>query len=440
MLVTKISNGIKKIIKKILGQKLISLYHLSLAKLAALYYRHPSDKLIVIGVTGTNGKTATVNFISQFLNSFGQKNGLASTVNFKVDKKEWLNDKKMTMLGRWHTQKLLSDMVRAACQYAVIETSSQGVEQFRHIGINYDLIVFTNLTPEHIEAHGSFENYRMYKEKLFEHLAVSPRKKINGQIIDKIIVSNNDDEETERLRKICPDKFITYSIDNDSDFKAEDVNLEDGLQFSVKGNSIKTNFMAHFNVYNILGALVAVHQLGFSLEDLVKAKLQGVAGRQEWIDEGQNFKILIDYAPEPVGLNKIYLALDALAKNKIIHVLGSCGGGRDKARQPIMGQIAGRQADIVIVTNEDPYDDDPQEIIDNVASGAIGAGKILDKNLFKVIDRSDAIKKAINMASAGDLVFITGKGAEQYICGPKGQMIAHDDRHIAREAIKNLKK
>lgn len=438
MLVTKISNGIKKILKKILGKKFLSFYHLSLAKLAAFYYHHPANKLIVIGVIGTNGKTATVNFISQFLDNLGQKNGLASTVNFKVADKEWLNDKKMTMLGRFQTQKLLADMVRAGCTYAVIETSSQGVEQFRHIGINYDLVVFTNLTPEHIEAHGSFANYRMYKEKLFEHLVGSQRKNINGQKLEKIIVSNNDDQETQRLAKIKADKFVTYSIDKDSDFKAENINLNDGVSFSVKGNNIKTNFIGRFNVYNVLAALVAVHQFGFSLQDLSKTKLSGIPGRQEWIDEGQNFKVLIDYAPEPVGLNKIYETLESLDKNKIIHVLGSCGGGRDKARQPIMGQVAGRHADIVIVTNEDPYDDDPGEIIDNVARGAADAGKVLDKNLFKVLDRAEAINKAIKMANLGDLVFITGKGAEQYICGPNGQMVPHDDRRVAREHLKTL--
>ena len=428
---------IKKILKKILGKKLLLIYHLSLAKLAAFYYSHPSDKLIVIGVTGTNGKTATVNFISQFLDSLGQTNGLASTVNFKVGDKEWLNDKKMTMLGRFQTQSLLKDMIKAGCKYAVIETSSQGIEQFRHIGINYDLVVFTNLTPEHIEAHGSFENYRMYKEKLFEHLLQSKKKNIAGQKIDKIIVSNNDDSETERLKKYKADKFITYSTTNQADFKAEDIQLDDGVSFSVQGQTFKTNFIGRFNVYNVLAALVAVKELGFKLSDLSQAKLKGIPGRQEWIDEGQDFKVLVDYAPEPEGLKQLYKTLDKINKNRLIHVFGSCGGGRDKARQPIMGRMAGQKADIVIVTNEDPYDDDPMGIIDNVAAGAVEAGKIIDKSLFKVGDRAKAIAKAIGLAQKDDIVLITGKGAEQFICGPNGQMIAHDDRQVVRQAIKN---
>jgi len=221
---------IKRILKKILGKKLLLVYHLVLAKLAAFYYGNPSEKLIVVGVTGTNGKTATVNFVAQFLDSLGQKNGLASTVNFKVDGKQWLNKKKMTMLGRFQTQKLLADMFKAGCRYAVIETSSQGVEQFRHMGINYDLLIFTNLTPEHIEAHGSFENYRRYKEKLFEHLAQGHVKIINGQKIKKIIVSNADDLETERLKKITVDMGAIKFVINGADIMRPGITeIEEGI-------------------------------------------------------------------------------------------------------------------------------------------------------------------------------------------------------------------
>jgi len=427
---------LKKLVKKILGKKLLLTYHLSLAKLAALYYGHPADKLIVIGVTGTNGKTTVVNFVSQYLDSLNQKNGLASTVNFKVADQKWLNDKKMTMLGRFQTQRLLSDMVKAGCKYAVIETSSQGIEQFRHIGINYDLVIFTNLTPEHIEAHGSFENYRAYKEKLFKHLSNSKQKVLDNKKIPKIIVSNNDDLETERLKKYKVDKFVTYSIDNNSDYQAQDIKLEEGVAFSLKNNKIATNFIGRFNVYNILAALTAIKELGFDLEKLTKARLIGIPGRQEWIDEGQDFKVLVDYAPEPESLGQLYKTLTTINKSRLIHVIGSCGGGRDKARQPIMGKLAGQKADIVIVTNEDPYNDDINEIIDNVASGAVEVGKIEDKDLFKIESRTQAIARAIGLAQTNDIVLITGKGAEQFICGPNGQMIAHDDRQVARDVLK----
>ncbi|MFA6272792.1 MAG: UDP-N-acetylmuramoyl-L-alanyl-D-glutamate--2,6-diaminopimelate ligase [Patescibacteria group bacterium] len=425
----------KNLIKKFIPKFIIQFYHRTLSLLGAIYYGNPSQKLIVIGVTGTNGKTTTVNFISQYLESQGQKTGLASTVNFKFDKKEWLNDKKMTMLGRFQTQKLLRDMVQAGCAYAVIETSSQGVEQFRHVNINYDLLVFTNLTPEHIEAHGGFENYRDAKEKLFAHLVHSKKKTINGRVIDKVIVSNADDQETERLKQFPADKFITYALDQTADYKPDDLNLSGGISFTLRGERINSSFIAKFNAYNILSSLTAVAQLGFPLSVLVKINLKGVPGRQEWIDEKQNYKIMVDYAPEPTSLNLLYDALKNFSRNRLIHVLGSCGGGRDKARQPILGQMAGKTADIVIVTNEDPYDDDPMEIINNVAHGAEGAGKVLNQNLFTIEDRKQAIAKALSLAGQNDLVLITGKGAEQQMVVKNGRKIPWDDRKAVRELL-----
>ena len=406
--------------------------------MATWYYFDPSGELIVVGVTGTNGKTTTVNLISQYLECLGEKTGIASTVNFKIDDIEWLNNKKMTMLGRFQTQKLLRQMVRAGCTHAIIETSSQGIEQFRHSGINYDLVVFTNLTPEHIEAHGSFENYRNCKEKLFKHLVKSGEKNIEGKQIKKIIVSNADDKENERLQKIGADKFFTYGIDKAADWQAHSVDTTEGdLYFVVKDQAVKANFLGKFNVYNILAAISTVDALGFDLSKAAKCLLRGVPGRQEWIEEGQPFKIMVDYAPEPESLKNLYKALQQMPKNRLIHVLGSCGGGRDKARQPILGKLAGQVADIVVVTNEDPYNDNPMEIIDNVAHGAKEAGKQLDKNLFTILDRQDGIKKALSMAESGDLVLITGKGAEQFICSKDGEKIPHDDRRVVRKILQN---
>ncbi|MBP9802036.1 UDP-N-acetylmuramoyl-L-alanyl-D-glutamate--2,6-diaminopimelate ligase [Patescibacteria group bacterium] len=429
-------------LRKISPRFLKTTYHWLLAVLAPMVYFYPSNKLIVIGVTGTNGKTATVNLIAQLLESLGEKVALSSTVNFKLAGKEWLNDKKMTMLGRLSTQKLLNQAVKEKCSYAVIETSSQGIEQFRHLGINYDLVVFTNLTPEHIEAHGGFENYRAAKEKLFQHLSQSKHKNIAGQKINKIIISNADDLETERLKKYPADKFLTYALENQADYKIENLNLSNGLvNFDLENINFKTNFLGKFNAYNILSAISAVNALGFSLEKIKTVTLKGVPGRQEFIDPpagGQkNFKVMIDYAPEPEGLKQLYQALKNLNYNKLIHVLGSCGGGRDKARQPVLGQMAGEFADIVVVTNEDPYDDDPQEIIDNVSGGAIKAGKEPLVSLYAILDRKSAIHKALSLAESNDLVLITGKGAEQFICTKNGTKIPHDDRQVVKEYFKN---
>ena len=421
-------------LRKISPRFLKQSYHWLLARLAALVYFYPSNKLIVIGVTGTNGKSTTVNLIAQILENLGEKVALSSTVNFKLADIEWVNDKKMTMLGRFATQKFLSQAVKNKCTYIIIETSSQGIEQFRHLGINYDVLVFTNLAPEHIEAHGGFENYRAAKEKLFKHLSQSKHKIINNKKVEKIIISNSDDIETERLKKYQVDKFITYATEKSADYKIENLNLNNGLVgFALQNINFKTNFLGKFNAYNILAAITCVNSLGFSLDKIKTENLKGVPGRQELIDSKKDFQIMVDYAPEPASLKQLYQALKNLHYNKLIHVLGSCGGGRDKARQPILGQMAGELADIVIVTNEDPYDDDPQEIIDNVSSGAIQVGKEPNKSLYKILDRKQAIYKALSLAQTNDLVLITGKGAEQFICTKNGQQIPHDDRQVVKE-------
>lgn len=430
---------IKKIVKKIIGQKILSRYHYFLARAAAWYYGSPSEKMIVIGVTGTNGKTTTVNVIAQYLDCLGKKNGLASTVNFKVDDKKWLNKKKMTMLGRFQTQKLLKQMFKAGCEYAVIETSSQGIEQHRHVGINYDVLVFTNLGHEHIEAHGGFENYRAAKEKLFAQLSSLPRKNIKGQEIKKIIVSNADDIETQRLRKFSADKFLSYGFDQECDFRGADLVSGDGLiSFSFGQQKISAKYLGRFNAYNVLAALTCLSALDLGTQELAACTLRGIPGRQEWIRQGQNFKVMVDYAPEPESLAQLYKALKEVKRNRLIHVLGSCGGGRDVARRPVLGKMAGETADLVIVTNEDPYDDDPQMIIDNVAQGALEAGKELDKNLFKYLDRRRAINKALSEAKEGDLVLLSGKGSEQFICVANEKKIAWDDRLVVKEELKKL--
>ncbi len=432
-------NFLRKITPKFFKQA----YHWLLARLAALVYFYPSNKLIVIGVTGTNGKSTTVNLIAQLLENLGAKVALSSTVNFKLAEKEWVNDKKMTMLGRFATQKFLSQALKNNCAYIIIETSSQGIEQFRHLGINYDVIVFTNLTPEHIEAHGGFENYRAAKEKLFQHLSQSKHKIINNKKVEKIIISNIDDIETERLKKYPVDKFLTYGVEKSADYKIENLNLNNGLvNFDLQNINFKTNFLGKFNAYNILAALACVNTLGFLLSDISTISgntlgLRGVPGRQEFIDIKKDFRVMVDYAPEPESLKQLYQALKNLDHNRLIHVLGSCGGGRDRARQPILGKMAGEFADVVIVTNEDPYDDDPQEIIDNVSSGAIQAGKELNQGLYKILDRKQAIYKALSLAQTNDLVLITGKGAEQFICSKNGQQIPHDDRKVVKEYFKN---
>ena len=214
---------IKSFLKKIVPKDIFSYYHKSLAIAANLYYGRPSEKMIVIGVTGTNGKSSTVDFITRILESAGHKVGYTSTAMFKVADREWLNDKKMTMLGRFALQRLLKQMVSAGCRYAVIETSSEGIKQFRNIGINYDVVVFTNLTPEHLESHGGFENYKKAKQELFARLMKGKTKIFNGQKIKKTMVANLDDEHAMDFINFDAEDKIGFAIDSQkkSDDKLE---------------------------------------------------------------------------------------------------------------------------------------------------------------------------------------------------------------------------
>jgi UDP-N-acetylmuramyl-tripeptide synthetase len=436
---------LKSIIKKFLPKKLYLAYHAGLSILANFKYGRPSNKLGVIGVTGTNGKSTTVNFISQLLENLGYRVGLASTVNFKIADQEWLNDKKMTMLGRGALQSLLSRMVTAKCDFAIIETSSEGLAQGRHLGINYDVVVFTNLTPEHIESHGGFENYKKAKLKLFKYLSTCAKKTLTIKgiktALPKTIVANLDDVHGKDFLNNQADKKIGFSLRSGQCSLAQtNINLTDikttptGSTFTIDGYFFELPIVGTFNVYNVAAAISAVIALGIKLKTLPEAvkKLKPVPGRLETIDEGQNFTVLVDYAPEPESLRQLFDNLKLFPHNKVIHVFGSCGGGRDRARRPILGKMSSEIADTMIITNEDPYDDDPMEIINEVASG-VPADK--QDKVIKILDRKEAIKKALELAQPNDLVVITGKGAEQFMCVANGQKIKWDDREIVKKIL-----
>jgi UDP-N-acetylmuramoyl-L-alanyl-D-glutamate--2,6-diaminopimelate ligase len=433
-------------LKQFIPRPLLKLYHYSLAIAANFFYGSPSDKLIVIGVTGTSGKSTVVYLIAKILEKAGYRVGASSTFFFKIDKKEWLNDKKMTMIGRFALQKLIWRMVKANCQYAIIETTSQGIEQFRHLGINYDILVFTNLYPEHIEAHGSFENYKNAKLKLFTGLNDLMPKIIAGQKIKKTIIANLDDKSFDDfIKPPAAEKYLYTLTQKSSDLgriiRADDCQMNDaGLQFSVNRQPFTLKLYGRHNIYNILAAITVGLSQGLSLGSIAKGldSLGCIPGRFEFINQGQPFQIIVDYAYEPKAMDALYETIKLIKHERIIQVLGSAGGGRDKARRPILGQIAGEKAEYVIVTNEDPYDEDPQAIVSQVAAGAVKAGKMIGKNLFLIFDRRSAIAKALQLARANDLVLVTGKGCEQGIAVKNNKLVPWDDRLIIREELKKL--
>lgn len=399
-------------------------------------------KITVIGVTGTKGKSTTCNILWHFIEKTGYKCGMTSTANFRIHKKEWVNKYKMTMLGRFKLQKLLKEMVVAGCQYAVVETSSEGIKQWRHLGINYDIAIFLNLSPEHIESHGSFENYKLAKAELFRRLKEGNSKK------EKVIIVNKDDKEADFFLEFEADKKTTYGINESADIMAYNVEAnKEGITWKIKDIEFKLRQLGKFNVYNALPAVALGKYLDLSLVDISKnlASFSGMPGRMEEIDEGQNFKVIVDYAYEPKcleevlkNIKKLYIKEDL--GNNIIAVSGPTGGGRDSWRRPVMAEILGKYCKYSIITTDDPYDDDPDKIADEMIEGFVKKDKIKDLDYFKIIDRREAIKKALHLANPQDVVLLAGKGSDPVMAVQNGKSIPWDDRKVVSELLKEVKK
>lgn len=429
---------LKNFIKRGLPPSFLSCYHFFLAALAAFVYGAPSERLKVIGLTGTSGKSSTIHFLRYLLQAAGEKVASLSTIDFYLAGKVTLNNRKLTMLGRLAIQRFLARAVRAGCDYAIIETTSEGVVQHRQRFINYDVAVLTNFYPEHLEAHGGLANYKAAKLKFFRQVAGSRRKK--G--LPKTAVVNGDNQYAEDFLSAGGfDQKLRFGTGAPNDLVITDLTSgPDGLRFKINEVGFFLPVLGKFNALNFAAAAAVMVSQDFKLADLAEyaVNLPPVPGHLEFIDAGQSFKILVDYAFEPVAMRELYQVVASIKPGRVIHVLGSAGGGRDAARRPILGRLAGESADMVIVTNEDPYDDDPRVIIDQVAEGALAAGKKLDVDLFKVLDRRQAIARALSLARADGLVLITGKGAEQAICVAGGKKIPWDDRMVVTEELKQL--
>lgn len=409
----------------------------------AVYYGFPTKKMITIGVTGTSGKSTTVFLLGHILNAAGHKVGSSSTIEFCIGNECTLNKTKMTQRGRWATQQFLARMRREKCDVAIVETTSQGIEQFRHLGIRYDVCLLTNLYPEHIEAHGSFENYKNAKKKLFAYLSTLTRKP-EFNIPKTSIVNGSIPQAGE---------FFAYTTERKWAIKASHPNAEralvpenvmvtgTGVEFTLDLVKFSIPLLGEHVVDNAVAAAAMANAVGVSLQksaDVLRT-IFAVPGRTEFVSEGQPFKIIVDFAFEPVAMTKLYEVVEKIPHNKIIHVLGGTGGGRDKARRPILGNIAGEHAALTIVTNEDPYDEDPQEIMTMVAEGVRGVGKEVGAGLEIVPDRRAAIARALQSAQKDDIILITGKGCEQAIVGPNRTMTPWDDRTVVREELAKLK-
>ncbi|MFA4890236.1 MAG: UDP-N-acetylmuramoyl-L-alanyl-D-glutamate--2,6-diaminopimelate ligase [Candidatus Paceibacterota bacterium] len=420
----------RKIIPKKIFKALQPVYHWLMAFLAAVIYRFPSRKIFVVGVTGTKGKTSTIEIISAILEETGFKTALTSSLRFKAGEESWKNEYKMTMPGRFFLQKFLRRAVKEKCQYAILEMTSEGAVQHRNKFIKTNALIFTNLAPEHIESHGSFEAYRDAKLRYFRDLEKSKEK-------IRIAVINEDDPAAPHFLKFNIPQKIKYGLKDVSNYNLQ----KDGLSFSLDGAEIKTKLSGLFNLYNILAAVAFCKTQNIGDETTKKAieKFQGIEGWLEKIELGpldsargkQNFTIIVDYAHTPDSLEKVY---ETFQTSRKICVLGSAGGGRDKWKRPEMGKIASKHCDQIILTNEDPYDEDPQAIAEEVKAG-ISSGRV-----EIIMDRREAIAKALSYAKTGDAVIITGKGAEPWLMGPKGTKIKWDDREVVREELRKILK
>lgn len=427
-----------KFLKKIIPLPLINFYHRIIVQIAAFYYGFPGKKLKVIGVTGTTGKSTVVNLIAQILEEAGFKVGLTSTFNFKIGKHEWLNKTKMTMLGRFQLQRFLKEMLKEGCTYAVIETSSEGLVQNRHKGLEYQIAVFTNLFPEHIESHGSFENYKKAKGILFKSLERLKNKKT-------VSVVNLDDLNSDYFLGFKAKEKYGYTLREDIDqpqvkiIKGHILSMsKEGTEFECLNQRFKTKLLGEGNVYNCLAAICVGLSQNIKIEIIKKAlaKIENIPGRLEFIKEDQNFDVIVDYAHEPKSLESTYKIIkDIIKPRNLIAVLGAAGGGRDKWKRPVLGKLAARYADYIILTNEDPYDEDPFKIIEEVYQGIKETNFPLAR-VEKIIDRKEAIKKAVLLATKNDAVVITGKGCEQWIMGPRGKKIPWDDREIVKSFLR----
>ncbi len=411
-------------IEKIIPRKIYTFfqpaYHLALALVGTAVYRKPSRRIYVVGITGTKGKSSTTEFVNAILEASGKKTSILSTIRFKIGDSSKANKHKMTMPGRLFVQKFLHDSVRAGCTHAVIEMTSEGARFFRHVGVEMDALIFTNLSPEHIESHGSFEKYKNAKLRLIKQLARSkkPRRASIANIDNKHGVS-----------------FLIHDVERNIGYSLKEVTIlsETSTSSTVvyKGVEITIPFPGKFNILNALSAIKLGEELGISVETAKNGieSLTVIRGRVERVEAGQDFTVIVDYAHTDDSLKKLY---DAFPSSRKIAVLGSTGGGRDSWKRPVLGKIADENCDEIIITNEDPYDEDPLHIINAVASGVKRHTPTI------IIDRREAIAKAIHLARPGDTVLITGKGTDPYIMGPNGTKEAWDDATVAREELEKL--
>jgi UDP-N-acetylmuramoyl-L-alanyl-D-glutamate--2,6-diaminopimelate ligase len=401
----------------------------ALGLFSAYFYGYPSRKLRLIGVTGTNGKTTTTYLIKSILESAGCKAGLIGTIHNMIG--DQVIPTERTTPEAADLQGLFSQMAADGCQFAVMEVSSHALSLQRTAGTEFDIAVFTNLSQDHLDFHDNLQDYLEAKASLFSGL--------EGQGDHcKAAVLNGDDQHSLYIAERSKAPVITYGIHTAADYRARDIDIRPGgltyrLEHAGEALEVRLPITGYFNVYNSLAALAACRAAGIEPAAAVEglSKASPVPGRLEPVDLGQDFAVMVDYAHTPDGLENVLETIRDLTKSRTIVVFG-CGGDRDKGKRAVMGEIAGRLADVVIVTSDNPRSESPELICE-----AVGAGvkrTIGDKYWEIAVDRRQAIRRAISLAEAGDTVLIAGKGHEDYQILADG-IIHFDDREEASRAL-----
>ena len=405
------------------NQVVVENTHKEFARLSAKWFGNPSKKLKLIGVTGTNGKTSTTYMIKQILEALGHKVGLIGTIQNMIG--DEVIPTSNTTPNAYDLNALFVDMAEKDCDYAVMEVSSHALDQCRVYELDFEAAIFTNLTQDHLDYHVTMENYLEAKKKLFK--------------MCKVAIINSDDQYAEKIAEGLDCKVVTYSTGNNSTYSAKGINYRPA---SVEYELLSANILQHikvntggkFTVYNSLASLCSMIELGFNVNQSAEALklLHGVKGRAEVVPTDTNFTVIIDYAHTPDGLKNILTTFKECKKNRLTVVFG-CGGDRDKTKRPIMGNIASRFADNVIVTSDNPRTENPTAIIEDILEGLEGL-----PTPYKVIEnRIEAIKYAIATARADDIIVLAGKGHETYQILSTGK-IHLDEREIVAEVLKEI--
>lgn len=418
---------IKRFIPKPILELIRPPYHLALSYLADAWYKHPSRELMVIGVTGTKGKSTVTELMSRILEAEGHTVASLSTIQFRIAGESKRNLYKMTMPGRFFVQRFLREAVSAGCTHAVVEMTSEGAKQFRHRYIELDALIFTNLTPEHIESHGSFKNYKEAKLSIAKRVAESAKR-------PRYIVANADDEHGADFLAVKTEYSLPYSLKDLSLYSLH----KDSVSLVFGDTTIRVPMIGLFNVYNILAAITLARALGISLLTIDKAlrDIPPIAGRVEQFTTPKgapkSVTAVVDYAHTPDSLEKLYQAFPNVPK---VCVLGNTGGGRDTWKRPEMGAIAEKYCDHIILTNEDPYDENPRAIVEQMQKGITDQSKV-----SIIMDRRAAIRRAVELAPTSSYVIVSGKGTDPFIMGPRGTKTPWSDAVEVTLALEEVAK